>query len=88
MSRCVRVDVFAVAIHYWSRSTPTYLKKDWRNCPQLPEVANTHGDEIVLFGDKEEAESEAVLFVATHPKYLGTVKIEQLVKGAHVTLRD
>lgn len=86
MSRCVRVDVFAVAVNYWSRSTPTYLKKNWRNEPLLPEVANTHGDQIALFGDKEEAEAEAVFFVAVHPKYLGTVKVEQLIKGGYVTL--
>ena len=86
MSRCVRVDIYAVVIRYWSSSTPTYLKKDWRKDPALPEVADRNGGQLALFESKEEAEAEAVFFVAVHPKYLGTVKIEQLIKGAYVTL--
>jgi hypothetical protein len=85
---CARVDVFVIEIYYWSRSTPTFVKRDWRKDPALPEVANTHGDPLALFGTEEEAEAEAVFFVAAHPKYLGHVRVKALLRGAHVSFRD
>jgi hypothetical protein len=84
VSRCARFDVYVVEIYYWSRSTPTYLYRDWRSGSAGPEVAMS---DAAMFGTREEAESEALLFVAACARYAGAVKVKAMVSGEITTFR-
>lgn len=73
---------YAVAIYYWSRSTPTYLSRNWREKKSDLEV---YGEESYIALSREEAEAEAVLFSAAHPRYFGSVSVEWIKRKFHLT---
>lgn len=71
---------YVVAIYYWSRSTPTYLNRNWRTAKTDLEV---YGEEGFVALTREAAETEAVLFSVAHPRYFGSVSVEWIKRRRH-----